>query len=98
ALSAEAKAEIDKASAKLPRKYKTVPLFDITDPSQMILWFEATESIFEHGGITSDKAKVRLALEWMSYKTRQALRVFDSVKKPNWDQFKKDLKNMFPQS
>ncbi|KAJ3870425.1 hypothetical protein F5051DRAFT_447735 [Lentinula edodes] len=63
ALSAEAKAEIDKASAKLPRKYKTAPLFDITDPSQMIPWFEATESIFEHGGITSDEAKVRLALE-----------------------------------
>ncbi|KAJ3871025.1 hypothetical protein F5051DRAFT_446746 [Lentinula edodes] len=57
ALSAEAKAEIDKASAKLPRKYKTAPLFDITDPSQMIPWFEATESIFEHGGITSDEAK-----------------------------------------
>ncbi|KAJ3897200.1 hypothetical protein F5879DRAFT_773996, partial [Lentinula edodes] len=98
ALSAEAKAEIDKASAKLPRKYKTALLFDITDPSQMIPWFKATESIFEHGGITSDEAKVRLALEWTSYKTRQALRVFDSVKKPNWDQFKKDLKNMFPQS
>ncbi|KAF8829025.1 hypothetical protein HHX47_DHR3000776 [Lentinula edodes] len=98
ALSAEAKAEIDKASAKLPRKYKTSPLFDITDPSQMIPWFEATESIFEHGGITSDEAKVRLALEWTSYKMRQALRVFDLVKKPNWDQFKKDLKNMFPQS
>ncbi|KAJ3871057.1 hypothetical protein F5051DRAFT_446703 [Lentinula edodes] len=97
-LSAEAKAEIDKASAKLPRKYKTAPLIDITDPSQMIPWFEATESIFEHGGITSDEARVRLALEWTSYKTRQALRVFDSVKKPNWDQFKKDLKNMFPQS
>ncbi|KAJ3804426.1 hypothetical protein F5876DRAFT_70643 [Lentinula aff. lateritia] len=44
ALSAEAKAEIDKASVKLPRKYKTVPLFNITDPSQMIPWFEATES------------------------------------------------------
>ncbi|KAJ3897276.1 hypothetical protein F5879DRAFT_776514, partial [Lentinula edodes] len=37
-------------------------------------------------------------LEWISYKTRQALKVFDSVKKPNWDQFKKDLKNMFLQS
>ncbi|KAJ3911055.1 hypothetical protein F5877DRAFT_86554 [Lentinula edodes] len=46
ALSAEAKAEIDKASEKLPRKYKTAPLFDITDPSQMIPWFEATNLPF----------------------------------------------------
>ncbi|KAJ3861715.1 hypothetical protein EV359DRAFT_66239 [Lentinula novae-zelandiae] len=62
ALSAEAKAEIDTASAKLPRKYKTAPLFDITDPSQMIPWFEATESIFEHGGITSDEAKEKMRI------------------------------------
>jgi hypothetical protein len=95
-LSSDGKDEYNKVAAKLPNLYKKPPIWDISSPYNLVPWIETLENIFDTTGVTRDELKIRLALMWVTYATKEILNSFDSVITPNWNQLTKELKDLFP--
>lgn len=91
-LSVDEKLEL--SSVRLPKDHK-VEKFDMTYVSDLLGWLETTESAFETAGIKQEAVMVRKALDWMTPVTRDMLKGLSSIKKPNWEGFKKALKTIF---
>ncbi|KAF5340164.1 hypothetical protein D9757_015210 [Collybiopsis confluens] len=96
-LSNNAVTQLAAAAEKLPKLYKTPPILNIEDPVGVIQWFEAAEWIFDSNGITSDDAKLKLALDWSTYPTRKLFMGMKSVRTPNYDEFVKEVRNILPE-
>ncbi|KAF5389044.1 hypothetical protein D9757_004877 [Collybiopsis confluens] len=96
-LSNDAVTQLAAAAEKLPKLYKTPPILNIEDPVGVIQWFEAAEWIFDSNGITSDDAKLKLALDWSTYPTRKLFMGMKSVRTPNYDEFVKEVRNILPE-
>lgn len=91
-LSAAEKLEL--TSNKLPKDHK-IEKFDMTYAEGLLGWIETAESAFESAGIQQEAVMVRKALDWMTPVTRGMVKSIDSVKKPDWEGFKKGLKAIF---
>ncbi|KAK7434881.1 hypothetical protein VKT23_019984 [Stygiomarasmius scandens] len=82
---------------KLPKKSKTPPIFDGEEPGKLLDWLEDLEDIWKSSGVTLDKAKIALALSWMKRATQKEMRKLASAKGDNWEAFKKELKDCYPE-
>jgi hypothetical protein len=90
--------ELEAAKELLPKKYDRSPIFDLSKPEQVMSWLKALDEVFKQGPITLDEGKICKALEWCSFETRVTLKVMNSVCKPNWQGFKKELMKLLSES
>lgn len=91
-LTADEKLEL--SSVRLPKDHK-VKKFNMTYVSDLLGWLETTKSAFETAGVKKYAVMVQKALDWMTPVTRDMLKGLTSIKKPNWEGFKKAPKTIF---
>ncbi|KIK53489.1 hypothetical protein GYMLUDRAFT_178830 [Collybiopsis luxurians FD-317 M1] len=95
-LSASAQAQLEQVIKKLPKSYKNPPIWDLSQPHLLVHWLEALELIFDGAAVTEEQLKIKFALDWVSFPMKDILISFSSVTTPNWKNFKRDLKTLFP--
>ncbi|KIK49934.1 hypothetical protein GYMLUDRAFT_183366, partial [Collybiopsis luxurians FD-317 M1] len=70
--------------------------YDLLQPHLLIHWLEALESIFDGVAVTKEQFKIKFALDWVTFLMKDIPISFSSVTTPNWKNFKRDLKTLFP--
>jgi len=79
----------------LPIEHKYAPRFDMAEPHKLKDWLLEISDIFSRLQGMSEAAKVRKALQWCTSETRDLLRDLDSVKIPDFTNFKRELQAIF---
>ncbi|KAE9386942.1 hypothetical protein BT96DRAFT_948756 [Gymnopus androsaceus JB14] len=77
-------------NANLPKDYKQAP--------RLQDWLEEITEIFNRVDSLSNEAKVRKALHWCTVETKELLADMDSVKAPNFEEFKWEMCIIFADS
>ncbi|KAE9389059.1 hypothetical protein BT96DRAFT_1003598 [Gymnopus androsaceus JB14] len=95
-LTAAVRAELN--NANLPKDYKQAPWFDMAHPHRLRDWLEEIIEIFNRVDGLSNEAKVRKALHWCTVETKELLVDMDSVKAPDFEEFKQEMCIIFADS
>ncbi|KIK53514.1 hypothetical protein GYMLUDRAFT_178849 [Collybiopsis luxurians FD-317 M1] len=95
-LSASAQAQLEQVAKKLPKSNKNPPIWDLSQPHLLVHWLEALDSIFDGAVVTEEQLKIKFALDWVTFPMKDILISFSSITMPNWKNFKRDLKTLFP--